>query len=241
VKSPAFEILYIDQDILVINKPAGWLTIQDGYDPNRPYLAKALRYIYGPLWVVHRLDRDTSGVLLFARTQQAHRNLNQQFETRLVKKTYHALTVGVPQWDSIEIDYPLLVNGDRRHRTIVDFEKGRPARTFVRVLCRFQSGFALLEVQPYSGYTHQIRAHISSLGLQILGDTLYRPHLVKSEATMLAVSPPLTPSITPQVERIALHAYALEFDHPTHKQRLSIQAPYPEDFTQIMNILEQQK
>ncbi|MGB9897418.1 RluA family pseudouridine synthase [Thermanaerothrix sp.] len=227
------EIVYVDEDILVINKPAGILTIPDGYDPEKPFLTRLLREEFGRLWTVHRLDRDTSGVLLFARTPQAHRALNDQFEQRQVRKIYHLVTFGRLPHEEIEVNYPLMVNGDRRHRTVVDLSRGKPARTIFRHLCSLGREFSLVEAQPLSGYTHQIRAHLTSIGLQILGDKLYKPHPISERYPTF-----LLPTDTPDFERVALHAYAMTFFHPSQSSReITVVASYPTDFSTLIEIL----
>jgi 23S rRNA-/tRNA-specific pseudouridylate synthase len=124
---------------------------------------------YGRLWIVHRLDRETSGVLLLARSAEAHRLLNTQFEQHLVSKIYHALVIGSPDWQKKTISLPLRPNGDRHHRTVVDRDKGKPAVTRLNVMERFDH-YCLVEAIPETGRTHQIRAHLSALGLYIMGD-----------------------------------------------------------------------
>ncbi len=112
-------------------------TLPDGYDPSLPHVRSLLEPQFGRLWIVHRLDKATSGALLLARTAASHRSLNTQFEQGRVEKVYHALVVGDVAWEAHIVDMPLRPNGDRRHRTVVDHERGKPALTELRLLQRF--------------------------------------------------------------------------------------------------------
>lgn len=126
-------VIWRDESLLVINKPAGLLTI-----PDAPHLKILLAPKYGPLWIVHRLDRYTSGVILLARSASAHRQLNTQFQERRVTKLYHALVLGNPNWDHFTVDLPLKVNAGRRHRTVVDHRAGKSSVTKLKVLERYE-------------------------------------------------------------------------------------------------------
>lgn len=223
-------ILYLDPSILAVNKPAGVPTLPEGWDRDAPCLVRLLKATYPDLWTVHRLDKDTSGVIVFARSAEAHRSLNAQFESRQTAKVYHALVVGAPEWDARSVALRLRANGDRRHRTVVDARLGKEAVTDLRVLRRF-AAHALVEACPHTGRTHQIRAHLAAIGFPIVGDELYK-----------RISPPqIEPrSNAPEkvlIGRAALHALSLEFDHPLTGERLQIEALYPPDFIQALNLL----
>jgi RluA family pseudouridine synthase len=222
---PQPTLLYQDADLLVINKPAGLLSIPDGYNPNLPTLQTVLEPEFGPLWMVHRLDKGTSGVMVLARNAEAHRQLNQAFRERQVQKTYHGLVTPTPDWSEQVLDLPLKVNADRRHRTRVDREHGKPAWTHFQVLDKFTFG-ARLEIHIKTGLTHQIRAHLRELRFALLGETLYNAGL------------PVNPL---SAERAMLHARELRFLHPADGRQLAFSAPYPDDFRAAFALIRQTK
>lgn len=130
-------LLWSDDHLLVINKPAGLSTLSEGWDPAAPYLKALLEPSFGPLWVVHRLDKETSGVLVMARSAETHRLLNAMFEGRQVSKIYHALAAGLPPWQKQTASHPLRANVGHKHRTAVDPRRGKPSVTHFQVLERF--------------------------------------------------------------------------------------------------------
>lgn len=212
-------ILFVDNDLLVVNKPSGLLSIPDGYDSDKPYLQGLLEPRHGKLWIVHRLDKETSGLVLLARNAEAHRHLNEQFSTHRVEKTYRAIVVGVPAWDKMESNKGLRSNVGRRKRTIIDTQYGKPAKTAFRVIKRYRN-HALIEAQPKTGRTHQIRVHLYDLGYPILSDPLYGDG-----------------DESPLINRLALHARAMVILHPTLDVQVSFQAEEAQDFVCALTAL----
>lgn len=211
-------ILYEDPHVLAIDKPAGLSVLPDGWEKDSQYLVKLLTEQFGKIFIVHRLDKVTSGVMVFARTAEAHRALNIQFEKHQAEKIYHAIVIGNPKWNEHVAKHPLRVNVGHKHRTMVDPKNGKPAETRFKVLKRYQAQ-ALLEAQLMTGRTHQIRVHAYALGHPLLGDILYSA----SETEIIA--------------RPALHAYSLSFTHPQTGERLTFSAPYPPDFEHALKKL----
>ncbi len=213
-------VLFADDYLLVVAKPAGLLTVPDGWQPDLPHLAALLTLQWGRLWVVHRLDRETSGVMVLARTAGAHRALNAQFAQREIRKTYHAIVFGEPVWRQRTVSLRLTPNRGRRKRTVVD-ARGKPARTEVRVLQRF-GAFSLLEAVLHTGRRHQVRVHLFALGFPIVNDPLY------GDATDDHPLP---------IQRLALHARRLTFQHPATGETMGFTALHPPDFAAALENL----
>jgi len=217
------DILFLDEQIIVLHKPAGLPVLPDGWEKDAPYLLKMLEEEYGNpstssgqrIFIVHRLDKVTSGVMVFARNAEAHRSLNIQFEKHEAQKIYRAIAEGNPNWDEHTAKHPLRANVGHKHRTMVDEKNGVSAETRFKVLKRYPD-HALLEASPMTGRTHQVRVHAYALGHPLLGDVLYSA----PETNLIA--------------RPALHAYSLTFTHPTTNERISFTAPYPEDFEEAV-------
>lgn len=209
------EILYKDDSIVVVNKEAGLSVLPEGWDKNAPFLSAMLDDQFGKAWVVHRIDKPTSGVLVFALTADAHRSLNIQFERHEIQKAYHAILIGQPKWEQKITKFPLRVNVGHKHRTVVDDRGGLRSETRFRIL-KQGPAWALAEALPVTGRTHQIRVHAYAMGHPLLGDILY--------------SAPETDLIS----RPALHAYSLGFTHPESGEFISFTAPYPADFAKAL-------
>jgi RluA family pseudouridine synthase len=219
------DILYSDSALLIINKPAGIPVLPDGWDKDAPYLVQLLKEQFSPLFVVHRLDKITSGVMVFAQTAEAHRALSIQFERHEAQKVYHAICMGIPKWDEHTARHKLRTNVGHSHRTVVDNGHGKPTETHFKLIKRYPGpapadSYGLLECTLMTGRMHQIRVHASALGYPLLADKFYG-------------APP-----TDLIARPALHALTLTLTHPETSQRLTFEAPYPEDFSQAIARLE---
>jgi RluA family pseudouridine synthase len=230
-------VLFRDSDILVVDKPSGYLTLPDRYDPDLPTVVDELRKTEGELLVVHRLDKDSSGVLLFARTADAHKKLSLAFESREVKKTYRALVRGQPSWTEISCDYPLRPDGDKQHRTIIDGGHGKPSLTHFTLLAKY-GPYSLLEARPETGRTHQIRVHLAALGFPIVSDPLYGDGKALYLSTFKRKWRGDERSERPLLSRTALHAAVLELAHPTSGEALTFEAAYPKDLRASIAQLE---
>ncbi|MDL1912230.1 RNA pseudouridine synthase, partial [Chloroflexi bacterium CFX6] len=180
------------------------------------YLVKMLEDEFEKVWIVHRLDKVTSGVMVFARDAETHRALNLQFENREAVKVYHAILEGNPKWEEKIAKHPLRANVGHKHRTMVDPKNGKPSETRYKVIKRYQAG-ALVEAMPMTGRTHQIRVHAYALGHPLLGDPLYGA----SETDLIA--------------RPALHARSLTIE--LNGKRNAFTAPYPDDFRAALESL----
>jgi RluA family pseudouridine synthase len=213
------DILHQDEHIIVIDKPAGLSVLPEGWEPDAPYLRQTLEEKFGQIWIVHRLDKVTSGVMVFALTAEAHRGLNHQFERHEVKKIYHAIVEGIPPWNERNARHMLQTNVGRKHRTVVVHKRGKNSETDFKVLKRGQNE-ALIEARPKTGRTHQVRVHLSALGFPLLGDSLYGA------------------SETELIRRPALHAYALGFMHPITGERLDFIVNPPADFQEVLKRLD---
>lgn len=231
------EILYEDEDVVVVNKPAGMI-VHPGAGAAHGTLVNALLSRYGAHrglssvggelrpGIVHRLDRETSGALVVARNDAAHRALAAQFRDREIAKTYVALVHGTLKEDTGRIELPIARDVHRRIRMTTRRREGRAARTDWRVRLRL-GGYTFLEADIHTGRTHQIRVHFSALGHPVAGDTLYgAPRQAKAGLVSL-----------PALDRNFLHAARLRFVHPTTGRIIEVRAPLPLDLADYVREL----
>ena len=228
-KNLDYSVLYSDDDIVVLNKRSGILIAADRYNEDAPRLDLLAQEEFGKLYAVHRIDKDTSGIIVYARNAEAQRSLSMQFEKREVQKTYHALVYGHPLWENLEVKLPLLPDGDARHRTVVNKKVGKPSLTDFRLIGTC-GPYSWIEAKPKTGRTHQIRVHLAENGLCIVCDPLYSGN--QKPVRLSEIKKKWNGDEyeeRPLLSRLALHAYKIEFKHPRTEETVSFTAPYPKD------------
>ena len=228
------EVIFEDKHLIVLNKPAG-MVVHPGVGTGEDTLVHALlAHCAGTLsgiggverpGIVHRIDKETTGLIVVAKSDSAHRALADQFASRTLKKEYLALVSGAPKTDHGTIDRAISRHPTQRHRMTVG-EGGRSARTDWAVVEKFGDKAALVRCRIHTGRTHQIRVHLRSLGHPLLGDSAYgwRPR-----------------ADLPAPRRVMLHAEHLVFTHPVSGKTMDLHAPLPEDFTALLTALHQPK
>lgn len=231
-------LIYEDADIVVFDKPAGLLVAPDR-DPARPNLMAMAQAEYGRDCLnAHRLDRETSGLLVCARHRVALRHLCRQFERREVSKEYAALVRGAPPADNGEINAPLSPDPRAPGRMRVNRQAGRPAVTEFEVLTRWR-GFAFLRLRPLTGRTHQLRVHLASQNLPIVGERFYADDEGFRLSEVKRAYKPKDQTERPLMDRLALHAWRIEFQHPVRTdERLRLEAPLPKPFDVTIRYLK---
>jgi 23S rRNA pseudouridine955/2504/2580 synthase/23S rRNA pseudouridine1911/1915/1917 synthase len=232
-----YELLHEDEHLLVVHKPAGLLTIPDRTG-EKDSLHAQLERKYGKVFIVHRLDRETSGVLCFARNEAAHRHLSMQMEHHTADKYYYALLDGELHHEEGEIDKPIGEHASIPGKMSIRMT-GKPSLTLYRVAERFKR-FTLAEVLIKTGRTHQIRIHFQSIGYPLAVDAIYgrRAAFLLSEIKGKSYkSGKFSEEERPIMERTSLHAARLKLEHPVTGERLEFLSDLPKDFAALLNQL----
>lgn len=230
------EIIHMDEQLLAVNKPSGIPVIPDRWSSKRLHLIDLLeRFLQQEtgsrqrqVYTVHRIDADTSGLVLLARTPEMHRELSRLFEKQRIEKSYLAIVRGRPKESEGRIDLPLSRSTSGKKLTRVD-SNGKPAETHFTLLEAFRN-FSLIEARPKTGRTHQIRVHLSSIACPLAVDPLYNP---QSTLTIADIKPGMFPGqqqASALISRLTLHAAHLRFDHPQTGSPIHIEADIPKDF-----------
>jgi 23S rRNA pseudouridine1911/1915/1917 synthase len=247
------DILHEDEAIVVVNKPDGMI-VHPAKGHWEGTLASALAHHFGQLsqrggptrpGIVHRLDRDTSGVIVVAKNDEAHDALAQQFKDRTVEKIYLAIVAGTPDFDRDVIDEPIGDHPTQREKKAIrrDDPDARPAVTMIEVAERF-AGFSLVRAFPKTGRTHQIRIHLAHARYPVLCDRLYggrvaltKLELIRRDVLAHHTETSATVDEPPLLQRHALHAQQLSITHPTTAARMTFTAPLPADMQQTLEAL----
>ncbi|MBX2817147.1 MAG: RluA family pseudouridine synthase [Saprospiraceae bacterium] len=224
-------IVYQDEDILVMDKPAGMLSVPDRYDTSLTNVAELATRVVATARPLHRLDRGTSGLMAFGLHLDAFRNMSLQFEERTIDKEYLALCHGCPTKSEGEIDKPLMLL--RAKNQVVVHPKGKSSLSQYSVVQKWQN-HVLLSITPQTGRTHQIRVHLQSIGCPLIVDSLYGGleafYLSQIKSRYRSGS---QKEERPLLSRTPLHAHRLQFDHPSTKKRIDLTAPLPKDMKAV--------
>lgn len=231
------EIIYEDEAIIVVNKPPFFLTIPDRYAPNKANIYQTLTDKFAKVYIVHRLDKETSGILVFAKTEAAHKNLSQQFENRETDKYYYTLVDGNVHVEEGIIDKPIARSLTHQNKMVIN-DRGKPSITHYKVLERFKH-FTLVEANIKTGRTHQIRVHFEAIGYPLAVDPIYsrRSSFMLSEIKQRKYRLGKDQVERPLIERSILHAYRLRLVHPVSGESMEWTAELPKDFSAVLKQL----
>lgn len=231
------EIIFEDEDIIIVNKPAQMLTIPDRHDAAIPSILGDLRRTHAQIFTVHRIDRETSGILVFAKNESAHRHLSMQFENRETKKIYAALVEGIMPDDTGRIDKPIAPHPTLPGRMTVA-RKGKESITDFEVVERFKN-FTLVNADIKTGRTHQIRVHFQSQGFPLAIDSIYgkRDALYAHDIKTSRFNAQIDVEERPLMSRTSLHAAKLTIMHPVKNTSMTFEAPLPKDFRAVLQQL----
>ena len=232
------KIIFEDDDLLVVDKPAGVLTIQDRFNPQIPNLSGMLKKLHPEIIPVHRLDKFTSGVNVFAKNAESHKILSIAFQSREVEKYYYAITDGVPSPESGRIDVPLAESTVTRGKMLAH-PRGKESITDYKIVKNFKS-YSLLYIRIYTGRTHQIRVHMQYLGNPLIVDPLYgnREAFFLSEIKQKKFNLSKFEEEKPLITRQPLHAEKIILIHPVNKEKLEFVSPLPKDILAVINQME---
>ncbi|HEX5555945.1 MAG TPA: RluA family pseudouridine synthase [Chitinophagaceae bacterium] len=230
------QILFEDEDFIVINKPAGLLSIPDRHNDKLASLSGLLEQRFGKIFIVHRLDKDTSGTIVFAKNEATHQFLSGQFQQQKTTKIYWGLATGRIFEKEGTIEAPIYESSVKRGKMLTG-KKGKPARTTFEVLESF-SLYTLLKLRIFTGRTHQIRVHLQSIGHPVAMDEVYgngSPFYLSLIKRKYRIGK-FQEEEKPLMSRMALHALSLSFDDKKG-QRLTFEAPLPRDFQAVLHQL----
>jgi RluA family pseudouridine synthase len=244
MKRPLFSLVYEDENIAAVDKSSGIAVSPARWDLSRERLDKLVAEFLGlqKIYTVHRIDRETSGLVVFAKNSETHKTLSMAFENREIKKRYIAAVHGRPSWRETVCDLALVPNGNKQHLTIIDKYRGKKALTSFRLLGS-AGNYSVLEALPETGRIHQIRVHLAALGHPVVCDELYgnaKPVLLSAIKRGWRGDPL---EERPLISRLGLHAAELYIPGYAEKGMeaaagLSLKAPLPKDMSALVHQME---
>lgn len=203
------DILYIDSDLIIVNKPTGLLSVPGRGDDKQDCMITRIQQDYPEALTVHRLDMETSGILLTARSEQSQRAMSILFQNREVEKKYIAIVDGLLEKTNGEINLPLIADWPNRPKQKVDLDNGKPSKTAYKLLNdNKKKKTSRIELSPLTGRSHQLRVHMFAIGHAILGDKLYAPENIINKSN-----------------RLLLHASYISFTQPFTKKNITVECP----------------
>ena len=230
-------IIFEDEDLIIVDKTAGITSIPDRFKKEELCISSYLKTKYPEVFVVHRLDRDTSGVMVFCKNAESHRNLNMQFDSHDVIRKYHVVVSGIVQENEMSIDIPIIENPSKKGQSMPS-ARGKESLTVIKVLNRHRIA-TLLECALITGRHHQIRVHCAAIGHPLIVDPIYgnlsdfklstikrRYNLRKNEVEK------------PIISRVSVHSKSLGFTHPSTNEKVMFESVYPKDFSALIQVLE---
>lgn len=237
MKKLRWKILFEDEALIIVDKPAPYLTIPDRYDRTIPSVFGILSDTREEVFINHRIDKETSGLLVFTKTAEAHKLLSVQFEERQVDKKYFALVHGTPAEEVGQIDLPIAAHRVRKKGMVVD-AKGKDSVTKFRIISSWKR-HSLVELALITGRQHQIRVHMKSIYCPLVCDNLYgdgEPFYLSDIKRYINRNP--DEAERPLLSRLALHAHALEFTHPLKNELMQFTSDLPKDMKAVVHQLD---
>ena len=231
------QVLFEDDTVIIVNKPPFYLAIPDRYAVDKANVLGFLSKTREKVFTVHRIDKETSGIMVFAKTEEAHKHLSQQFAKRTVDKYYYTLVDGKMYLDAGQIDKPIAPSPVRQEKMIIS-ENGKKSLTAFKVIEYFKH-FTLVEANIKTGRTHQIRVHFESMGYPLAVDAIYgrREAFFVSEIKGKKYRLGKDQEERPLIKRSILHAQRIAFTHPTTEERIEFASDLPKDFDAVLKQL----
>lgn len=227
-------IIYEDDSVLAINKPAHLSSLHERFDSDQDSIIEIVKSYNENYSLCHRIDRETSGVLLISKNPESYRHIAMQFEKRTIDKVYHAIVSASVDLDKLVVDLPLYT--DSKRRTQVSKQKGKPSMTEISTFKQYKH-FTILSCKPHTGRLHQIRVHAASQNLPLVCDELYGGKIPYLNEIKKKVNLGKDEEKKAIMKRVALHAYSIRFNSLSNGDT-EITAPYPDDFAVMVKLLD---